>query len=158
MRASVCRASLQPRFAVCKRPVCPKLDTFHSHALLLAGALQAPGLPYQLPRQLAGYPALTGRAIVELTVEKAGGEKVCCASSASHVLWSSQFGRIPCTGPAQASPAQTLQTTALPTTRISAVRRSPTTTHRCSLTRTAATDRSGVPRCAWCWMVTLVGG
>lgn len=38
--------------------------------------LQAPGLPYQLPRQLAGYPALTGRAIVELTVEKAGGEKV----------------------------------------------------------------------------------
>lgn len=37
---------------------------------------QAPGLPYQLPRQLAGYPALTGRAIVELTVEKASGQKV----------------------------------------------------------------------------------
>ena len=38
-------------------------------------SLQAPGLPYQLPRQLAGYPALTGRAIVELTVEKASGER-----------------------------------------------------------------------------------
>ncbi|KAL4457505.1 hypothetical protein ABPG75_012370 [Micractinium tetrahymenae] len=36
--------------------------------------LQAPGLPYQLPRQLAGYPALAGRAVVELTVEKASGQ------------------------------------------------------------------------------------
>lgn len=37
---------------------------------------QAPGLPYQLPRQVAGYPVLTGRAVVELTVEKADGERV----------------------------------------------------------------------------------
>lgn len=37
--------------------------------------LQAPGLPYQLPRALAGYPILAGRAVVELTVEKATGEE-----------------------------------------------------------------------------------
>lgn len=37
---------------------------------------QAPGLPYQLPRQLASYPVLAGRAVVEVTVEKANGAKV----------------------------------------------------------------------------------
>ncbi|PSC69067.1 peptidyl-prolyl cis-trans cyclophilin-type [Micractinium conductrix] len=36
--------------------------------------LQAPGLPYQLPRQVAAYPALAGRAVLELVVEKASGE------------------------------------------------------------------------------------
>lgn len=36
--------------------------------------LQAPGLPYQLPRQLRQYPALAGRAVIELTVEKANGQ------------------------------------------------------------------------------------
>ncbi|EFN58901.1 hypothetical protein CHLNCDRAFT_140837 [Chlorella variabilis] len=43
----------------------------------VANALEeAPGLPYQLPRQLTDYPALAGRAVVELTVEKASGERV----------------------------------------------------------------------------------
>jgi cyclophilin family peptidyl-prolyl cis-trans isomerase len=37
--------------------------------------LQAPGLPYPLPAQYASLPCLTGRAVVELTFEKANGEK-----------------------------------------------------------------------------------
>jgi cyclophilin family peptidyl-prolyl cis-trans isomerase len=37
--------------------------------------LQAPGLPYPLPAQYASLPRLTGRAVVELTFEKANGEK-----------------------------------------------------------------------------------
>jgi hypothetical protein len=37
--------------------------------------LQAPGLPYQLPRQYKGYPQLRGRAVAELVVEKADGSR-----------------------------------------------------------------------------------
>ncbi|KAL4534491.1 hypothetical protein Ndes2526A_g05386 [Nannochloris sp. 'desiccata'] len=36
--------------------------------------LQAPGLPYPIPAQYASLPRLTGRAVVELTFEKANGE------------------------------------------------------------------------------------
>jgi cyclophilin family peptidyl-prolyl cis-trans isomerase len=37
--------------------------------------LQAPGLPFTIPAQYASLPRLTGRAVVELTFEKANGEK-----------------------------------------------------------------------------------
>jgi len=36
--------------------------------------LQAPGLPYPIPAQYASLPRLTGRAVVEITFEKANGE------------------------------------------------------------------------------------
>lgn len=36
--------------------------------------LEAPGLPYSLPREVAGLPRLAGRATVRLTFEKADGE------------------------------------------------------------------------------------
>ncbi|KAK1284241.1 hypothetical protein QJS10_CPB21g00701 [Acorus calamus] len=35
--------------------------------------LQAPGLPFLLPKQYVTYPRLTGRGIVELTIEKGDG-------------------------------------------------------------------------------------
>lgn len=66
------------------KPCCPSCAAalaYRHFTCPFSGALQAPGLPYQLPRQLAGYPALSGRAIVELTVEKASGAKVGCVRS-----------------------------------------------------------------------------
>jgi cyclophilin family peptidyl-prolyl cis-trans isomerase len=37
--------------------------------------LQAPGLPYPIPSQYASLPRLTGRAVVELVIEKANGSE-----------------------------------------------------------------------------------
>jgi len=36
---------------------------------------QAPGLPYELPREFNAYPRLAGRAVVELDIEKRGGSE-----------------------------------------------------------------------------------
>lgn len=36
--------------------------------------IEAPGLPYTIPKEYAGLPRLTGRAVVQLTVERADGE------------------------------------------------------------------------------------
>lgn len=42
--------------------------------------LQAPGLPYLLPGQYQGYPRLTGRAVVEFTLEKGDGSSFTVAA------------------------------------------------------------------------------